>query len=139
MSTTVRPRLLTCSVAVVLALGCASSPGAAAGSPGATRSTSDVITRQELADPSLVGATALDAVRHLRPRFLNERGGALKGASEQVQVSLNGAEPRPTSELARIDVADVEEIRYLSTAEAGLRFGLRGSMGPVLVITSRKR
>ena len=140
MSTSHRPRSIQRALVLLMLLGgCASSPGAAAPSPGVSRSNSDVITRQELADPLLAGSTVLEAVRRLRPRFLNERGGALKGAPERVQLSVNGADPVRLEELSRFELVDIEEIRYLSVADAGLRFGLRGNMGTVMLVTLRQR
>jgi hypothetical protein len=126
-------------VLLLLLVGCASSSGTAAPNSAPAHSNSDVITRQELADPSLAGSTVVEALRRLRPRFLNERGAALKGAPERVQISLNGAEPVPLGELSRLELVDIEEIRYLSVADAGLRFGLRGNMVPVLLVTLRRR
>jgi hypothetical protein len=98
-----------------------------------------VITQEELADPSVAGGTMLEAVRYLRPRFLNTRGGDIRGEPEGAQVSVNGGELGPLSDLARMSTAEVSEVRYLSVAEAGLRFGLKGSMRPVLLITLRSR
>ena len=137
---TCRPRPGSRSLALLMLIaGCASSPGTATPSSGVSHSNSDVITRQELADPALAGNTVVEALRRVRPRFLNERGAALKGAPERVQVSLNGAEPVPLGELTRLELVDIEEIRYLSVADAGLRFGLRGNMVPVLLVTLRQR
>jgi hypothetical protein len=77
MSTFRRPWFIPYALLVALASSCASSPGTAASGPAPTRaSNSDVITRDELADPSLAGSTLLEVVRRLRPRFLNERGAA---------------------------------------------------------------
>ena len=119
-----------------LCMACAASPRA--GAPGSVpRSDSDVITQEELADPSVAGGTVLEAVRHLRPRFLNTRSGDLRGHPEGVQVSVNGGEFVPLAEIARMPTADVSEVRYLSVADASLRFGLKGSTRPVLLITLR--
>lgn len=137
---TCRPRPSSRSLALLLlVLGCASSGGTAAQGAGVTHGNPDVITRQELADPALAGDTVVEAVRRLRPRFLNERGGTRRGGPERVQVSVNGADPVPLGELSRLELADVEEIRYLSVADAGLRFGLRGNMVPVILVTLRQR
>jgi hypothetical protein len=139
MSMTCRPRNSIRALALLMVVGCASSPGTAAPNTGVPHANSDVITRQELADPALAGNTVVEAVRRLRPRFLNERGGALKGAPERVQVSVNGADPVPLGELSRLELVDIEEIRYLSVADASLRFGLRGNMVPVMLVTLRRR
>jgi hypothetical protein len=134
MPATIRRSFVARSLGLLLVAGCASAP-AAGGAAG--RGPLDVITRAELAEPSLTGTTVLEAIRRLRPRFLNERGAGLHGEMETAQVSINGSQPGALAELSRIDVADVQEIRYLSTADAGLRFGLKGSMAPVLLVTLR--
>ena len=87
----------------------------------------------------LAGSTLLEAVRKLRPRFLNDRGGAIGGGRETVAISLNGSDLLPVGELARIGVMEVNEIRYLNTAAAAQRFGMAGSNGPVLILTLKAR
>ena len=136
MPSATRLRVITQSLVLLFLTGCASAPAASGSS---SRAGGDVITRAELADPSLVGSTVVDAIRRLRPRFLNERSGGLRGASEGAMVSLNGGPPGELSELSRVEIGDVQEIRYLTTADANLRFGLAGSMRPVLVVTLRPR
>ena len=141
MSPSLLARLLPLAVAVALIPGCATTPAATPdGTPSAPRpNNSDVITRAELADPMLAGSTLLEAVRKLRPRFLNDRGGALGGARETVTISFNGSDLMPLEELARIGVMEVTEIRYLNTAAAAQRFGMAGSNGPVLILTLKAR
>jgi hypothetical protein len=136
MSTLTRPWFITRTLCLLLVGACAAAPA-----PGATakHGALDAITQAELADPTLAGSSLADAILRLRPRFLNTRGGGLRGLSESVRVSLNGAEPGPTSDLSRIDISDVAEVRYLSTSDASLRFGTKASMGPVLLITTRQR
>jgi hypothetical protein len=123
--------------AFAAALACAPSPQGAGTTAAATRPSSDVITGEELADPSLAGSTVLEAIRRLRPRFLSDRGGGRR--SEEVQVSVNGSALMPASELARMSVSEVSEIRYLSLTDANQRFGLGQSTSPVLLISIRPR
>ena len=139
MLTSHRAPFLSSVLIVALSLACASSPPGTTTTTGARPSDSDVITQEELADPSVAGSTLLEAVRRLRPRFLNTRSGDLRGHPEGVQVSVNGGEFVPVSELSRMAVAEVSEVRYLSVADASLRFGLQGSLRPVLLITLRAR
>jgi hypothetical protein len=138
MPTFRRHWLMLCTLSALVSLACASSPAASASKPNSSGGGSDVITEQELADPSLAGSSALDAVRRLRPRFLNQRSAGLKGKDDAPRVSLNGAAFVAPSELAYIGVAEVSEIRYLSVADAGLRFGLNGPMSPVLLVTLKR-
>jgi hypothetical protein len=134
MSTMSRRWFVAQSLGLLLIAGCASAP-AGQGS----RASGDVITHADLADPALTGSTVLEAIRHLRPRFLNERTSGIHGEAESAQVSVNGGAPGPLSDLSRLDIGDIQEIRYLSTADASLRFGLTGSMRPVLLVTLRPR
>lgn len=136
MPTVSRRSFVAQSLALLALAACASAP--AAGTP-AGKTTGDVITRAELADPSLAGTSVLDAVRRLRPRFLNQRQTGLHAESEGAQVSINGNQPGPLTDLARVEIGDVEEIRYLNAADANLRFGLASAMRPVLVVTLRAR
>jgi hypothetical protein len=140
MSTSQRLLSIPFAFGCALALACASGSGGAASEPQARPSrNSDVITHQELADPALAGGTLLDAIQRLRPRFVADRGGAIGGVKEPVQISINGGDPTALGDLARIGISEVTEVRYLSTADAQLRFGLRGSMGPVLLVTTTPR
>jgi hypothetical protein len=141
MSTSFAARRFLLVAVIVLVSACGAAPGTPeSGTTSAPRpNNSDVITRQELADPMLAGSTLLEAVRKLRPRFLNDRGGALGGARETVMISFNGSELLPLEELARVGVMEVNEIRYLNTAAAAQRFGMAGSNGPVLILALRAR
>jgi hypothetical protein len=124
------------STLLMLSIACASAPGAPSGAGG--RSGSDVITQQELADPAVAGGSLLEAIRHLRPRYLNDRSTTIGGKSEGVQVSIDGSSLVPAAELAQLAVSDASEVRYLSVADANLRFGLKGALSPVLLITLRR-
>jgi hypothetical protein len=139
MSTLARPWLITRSLCLVLVCATAACAPAPAPGAGAKHGALDAITEDELADPALAGSSLADAILRLRPRFLNKRGAGLRATSESVHISYNGSEPGPTSDLSRIDISDVAEVRYLSTADASLRFGGKGTMGPVLLITTKRR
>jgi hypothetical protein len=141
MSTSFPARFLALAVTTALISACAPAPGSAPSTdvPAPRSSNSDIITRAELADPMLAGSTLLEAVRRLRPRFLNVRGASFDGTLEAVKISYDGSELLPVSELSRMEVTEVTEIRYLNTAAAAQRFGMAGSNGPVLLLTMRAR
>jgi hypothetical protein len=139
MSTFQRLSSIPFAFVCLLALACASGSAGGSAPEGRSSRNSDVITRQELSDPVLAAGTLLEAIQRLRPRFVADRGGAMGGVKEPVQISINGGDPMALGELSRITIPEVTEIRYLSTADAGLRFGLRGSMGPVLLVTTTPR
>lgn len=136
MFTPHRLSLLRIAPALLLSLACASAPAASSSAP---RNAADVLTQEELADPLVAGQSLLDAIRHLRPRYLNDRGapvGATGGLG--VQVSIDGSSLVPVGVLADMAVTDAAEVRYLSVADANLRFGLKGSFSPVLLVTLRR-
>jgi hypothetical protein len=134
MSAVSRRWFVAQSLGLLFVGACASAPAA-----GAPNRAGDVITQADLSAPTLTGSSVLDAIRRLRPRFLNERTSDIHGEVETPQVSLNGGALGPLSDLSRLDIGDVQEIRYLSTADANLRFGLASAMRPVLLVTLRPR
>lgn len=121
------------------ALACAPAAGPAGSAPGLSQTgrQSDVISERELADPALVDKSVLEAIQRLRPRFLDSRSSTVRDGSTPIRMSLDGANPQDASELARISVAEVSEIRYLSIADANLRFGMGGTVGPVILVTMK--
>jgi hypothetical protein len=146
------PRLLP---ALLLALastaGCASSPRVKApasetatidttGAPtprrSATRRSSTLITRDELLEPSISGASALEAVRLLRPTFLTYRGAnSIRDPSAGVvRASIDGGRVVPVDDLQSIRVLEVRSIRFLSASDATQRFGVAAGGSPVILV-----
>ena len=127
---------------LVTAVGCTHRSGTPdpdpVAAPASTRD-SDVITARELADPSVQGDNALDAVRRLRPRFLSSRGRQSVSAGGQgaLLVSTNGGPLRALSDLGRLRSHEISEIRYLSPSDAAQRFGTAAGSSPVLLVTSK--
>lgn len=135
MQTSRRIPAAACTLFAALLMACASSgSGGGSGSPS-TAGSPDVISQQELENSSLVGASVIDAVRRLRPRFLVGRSPGTVGLSGELLASTDGHTLVEVSELGRIKVEQVSEIRYLSLPDAAQRFGTRGTMGPVLMVT----
>jgi hypothetical protein len=122
-----RARFITLSIALVLSTsGCASGGGGTSRPAG---SSSDRIVEAEL--ETLHQLSALEAVRRLRPRWLQTR----TGAPPQVHVDgnpLGGAES-----LNALRVADIQEMRFLNAADATTRFGTNYISGVILVTTKR--
>lgn len=127
-----------------LLVGCAPAPAA---NPGNAPQDRDVISAQELGDARVASGSVLEAVRKLRPRFLNGLGTPAIGqvdpstarAAPAVMASINGASPIDLAELGRMSASEVSEVRYLSVADAGFRFGLSGNNTPVLLVTVKPR
>ena len=141
-------RLLPSALLLAALVACASSPRVAPTSDDATAATAsetrtprprrnaNVITRDELADPSLQGATGLEAVRRLRPTFLASRGAISLGdpSAGAVKVSIDGSSIGPLDDLDRIRTNEIRSIRYLSASDATQRFGVTADGSPVILV-----
>lgn len=108
---------------VTLGAACASGGGGERG----PRRDPNLITAEELADYH--NLDCYDAVRRLRPRWLQGRAG-------DPTVVRDGSHLGPASEyLAQIRVGQVASIRYLSATEATMRFGTGVNGGAIVVTT----
>jgi hypothetical protein len=107
-----------------------------------------VITREELADPSVAGRNVLEVVRSLRPQFLTVRGthtlqdtatarqGVVAQDAGKVHASIDGTKIVSIDELAGLSASSVVEIRFLTPAQAMQRFGGAAREGPVILVTT---
>jgi hypothetical protein len=129
-----------CGLAVlVVVIACSSNPSPSTEPESANVATarkSDVITAEELADPSVNMGDALEAVRRLRPGFLMSRGAtSMKNASAgSVHVSIDGAPLMTLDNLSRVRPNQIAEIRYLSAPDAAQRFGTTAGSGGVILV-----
>jgi hypothetical protein len=98
-----------------------------------------VISQEELSAPETQAQSVLDAIRALRPQFLNSRGTNSHSDPEagQVHVSIDNGRIGPLSDLSLMHVNGVIEIRYLSVAQAMQKFGGAAREGPVIVVKTR--
>jgi outer membrane cobalamin receptor len=134
--------LIIAAVVVAGLPGCASSPAAASGatqqstaSPSRSRGSRDVITQEELAKIDV--QNALDAVRRLRPSFLQTHGGASSSITQgpqDVVVYVDNTRMGGPSTLAQIPITDVKEIQYLNGPDATQRYGTGHGSGAIIVI-----
>ena len=118
-------------MAVALTLGIAGC-GSAGGSGGAERvpgATSNRIVRAELSE--LGQLSGLEAVQRLRPRWLRARGGGTP------VLYVDGARRGTTRDLDAISSTEIEQMEYMSSADASNRFGTGHQGGAVLVSTRR--
>lgn len=113
-----RPLFALCFF-LVLVGGCAAAGTASGGS-----SSMGTVTRAELAD--MQNIDALQALRSLRPNWLNYRGGA-------PQVLLDGLRRGGVDTLRQILVQDIAEIDFLPPREATNRFGTGFPYGAIAV------
>ena len=110
-----------------LALGISLGPVACASGGGGDgpRRNPNLITQAELAEFST--QSALDAIRRLRPRWLQSRG-----ATSPVAI-LDGARLGDPDALRSINVSDIESIRYLNASDATMRYGTNFPGGAIEV------
>ena len=120
-------RIATALVLLLSAAGCASGGGGGTSRPAG--SSADRIVEEELA--TLQQLSALEAVRRLRPRWLQTRTGA------PPQVHVDGNPVGTSDNLNSYRAADVQEMRYLNAADATTRFGTNYISGVILVTTKR--
>ena len=133
---------------LVLSAACAGAPAPDPGtlSPEASASKHDrnVITNDELQDPTLRGMDALRAIQHLRPAFIRASGPSsfVNLSAGLTQFSMDYGPLQPVNNLAQLSsmsLLTVYEIRYLDLNDAQNRFGIAANNGPVIVIVSNKQ
>ena len=107
-------------------------------SRSSVRRDPNVITQDELSDAKLQSQSVLEAIRLLRPKFLNERPHPKNQNSDpesgRVHASIDNSGVVGLDALATMHVASVAEIRYLNVAQAMQRFGGAAREGPVIVV-----
>lgn len=113
-----------------LLAGCASG-GGAEGDSG-PRQDPNLITAEELAPHS--NLTCLDAVRRLRPRWLQGRGGMNNPVLMLDGNRMGSAE----GALANIMAGDVESLKYLSPTDARVRYGMTVTAGAIEAVSRRR-
>ena len=123
---------------LVLAASCATQPKAAGTGTQTARvqRNPDVISREELQDPTIAGGDALTAIRQLRPAFFRTRGpqSFSNASAGAVQVSQDYGPLQPVGQLASIDTRSLVQVRYLNANDAQTRFGINANGGPVIVL-----
>lgn len=122
------------ALAVLILSGCASGGSSAGDQSGYERNR---ITFEEL--QALAPGTAFDAVQQLRPAWLRGRAGTLRTRSGRAAavVFLDG---RPFGDLVALyDFGShtIAELRFISPADATIRFGT-GYTGGIINVISRR-
>ena len=100
------------------------------------RKNPDVISKEELRDPTIAGTDAMTAIRQLRPAFFRTRGpqSFSNASAGLVQVSQDYGPLQPLGNLSGVDTRSLVEVRYLNANEAQNRFGINANGGPVIVV-----
>lgn len=114
-------RLLPLAILLVLA-GCSTTGSSS------SRVAGDTLTEEHLAEYS--DQSALDAIRRLKPTWLRRRGGS-------PEVVVDGVHRGGTDVLRQIAVQEVDEIQYLSSGDATMRYGTGFPYGAIQVRTKR--
>lgn len=128
---------------LVIAASCARPSASTATSPRAATNP-NVISREELQDPVILGMDAVRAIRYLRPAFFRTTGpqSFINASAGLVQFSLDFGPVQPADQLASfpsLSLITLFEIRYLDANEAQNRFGINANGGPVIVLLSNKQ
>ncbi len=129
---------------LLLAGGCASTGS------GSGLANQEALTTIDLVE--FTDRTAFDAVRQLRPIWLNDRRGGTSGLATMaaevdpsqttsdiqsergIKVYVNGVQARDgVDELRGIRADQVQEMRKLDAQDASMRFGVGHSSGAILV------
>jgi hypothetical protein len=134
-------RRLLIAAFLIAGVGCASaSTSNPAGAPSTkSRTNPDVITVDELADPSVADGDAMLAVRHLRPQFLSTRGSisVQNRSAGTAHVSVNGGGLQALSQLSQMRVSEISEIRYYGPSDAAQKFGTASGGGAVIAVKTK--
>jgi hypothetical protein len=102
------------------------------------RKNPDVISQEELRDPTIAGTDAMTAIRQLRPAFFRTRGpmSFQNTTAGQVQVSQDYGPLQSVNALSAVDTRGLVEVRYLNANDAQNRFGINANGGPVIVLVT---
>lgn len=100
------------------------------------RKNPDVISKEELRDPTIAGTDAMTAIRQLRPAFFRTRGpqSFSNANAGLVQISQDYGPLQPVGNLSSVDTRSLVEVRYLNANDAQNRFGINANGGPVIVV-----
>lgn len=124
-----RARLAILTLALVMgATGCAGG-GGGGGAARPAGSSSTRIVEEELA--TMHQLSALEAIRRVRPRWLQTRTGA------PPQIHVDGNPMGSVENLNALRVADIQEMVFLNAADATTRFGTNYISGVILITTKR--
>jgi hypothetical protein len=104
------------------------------------RRNPNIISTEELQDPTIAGRDALSAIRQLRPAYFTSRGplSFRNAAAGQLQITQDFGPLQPWAALGTIDTRSLIEVRYLNAVDAQSRFGINANGGPVVVLLTSK-
>lgn len=120
---------------VCLALVTTACASGGSASPGRANELHTRLTASEIRQSRF--DNAYDAVRHLRPMFLNSRGptSALAAPAEDILVIINGQVLGGVDELRAIEAVEVLWVRRLTASDVYFRLGRTAPSGGIEVRT----
>ncbi|HST57794.1 MAG TPA: hypothetical protein VLK84_03830 [Longimicrobium sp.] len=126
-------RKLIALAAAALLAACAGSQTQTAGAPaaGAPRFNRNVITVEEMRAQRITHAE--EAVRILRPTWLQQRGATSMAVDTRVRYYTDTS-IRPLSGLHRLPSGQTAAILYFPPLEAQTRFGLNHQQGAIAIL-----
>jgi hypothetical protein len=100
----------------------------------------NVISADELQEPSIVSRDAYTAIRHLRPHFFKYHGpnSFMQANTGGVHISSDYGPLQDVAQLSKMNTFGLLEVRYLNEEQAQGRFGLNANGGPVIVLVYNK-
>ena len=123
--------------ALPLVSACASSGGSQTGQAG-PRHDPYVITAAELATAN--ASNLFDAIRQLRPRWLERLGPTTFGGAEyRIMVYTDRIQFGSVDMLRQVPVSLPLSVRYYSASEAQGEFGVGNLQGAIQIVTRRQR
>jgi hypothetical protein len=132
------------ALAAIHSWACAGRPSSEQGAPPAPsrsepRRNDNVITRDEMLHADV--STAYDAIVRLRPAFLRSHGNATMNDPGGVlpRVYIGTDRLGGINDLRDVDVARVEEIRYINPLDAQTLYGINHTGGVILVVRRKQQ
>ena len=103
------------------------------------RKNRDIITADEFNQPEIRTLSVLEAIKRVRPIFLNKRGATSFGSMSdpdagQPRVSIDWQPLTSLDDLASMTLDSVKEVRFLDAPKATQRFGGGAKSAPVIVV-----
>lgn len=119
-------RTLLFAFAAALTTGCSATTQG--GSGAGPRSSSNVLTRQEISVSPYSSTNAYEAVEKLRPTFLRPRTTS-SGPGILPELFVDGVRKGSIELLKSIASSEIAEIRYVSVIDATTRYGMNVPAG----------
>ena len=122
----------------MVAHGCAAAGAGSAPRGSTPRGNPDLITSEELRDPTVSFMAADVAIQFLRPRWLRSRLSTPAGGRNFAYVFMDGGPFGNIRTLRSLQASDIREARFINPADATTRYGT-GYPGGVIALASRRR